>query len=162
MNTLDYLTSAVLDCAHMAINNRLAYEDCLSLLSSYLGYLVWIQITHSCGTAADSLPTLGVYTMIEQTNCVNNMAIFFGGGFSQIYFLEFFFLYLPISMYNHWFFLYFFKMYFVKDFLIFNIHPWVSFFFILYCLDLLCRRVFFFLHCICMHSTLGFFFSFIT
>ena len=69
--TLDFPDGATLACAHMAINNRLVYEDLLSRLPSQSGYLVRIQITWSRGGAADSPPTLGAYTMINTTNWVD-------------------------------------------------------------------------------------------
>ena len=50
--TLDFPDGAPLDCAHMAINNRLAYEDWLLRLPSQPGYLVRIQITRSRGEVA--------------------------------------------------------------------------------------------------------------
>ena len=69
--TLDFPDSAALDCAHMAINTWVAYEDWLFRLPMQPGYLVRIQITRSHGGAADSPPTLGVYIMINTTNWVD-------------------------------------------------------------------------------------------
>ena len=71
VKTLDFLDGAALDCGYMKINHRLAYENWLSRLPSQPGYVVQIQITRSCGGAADSPPTLGVHTMINTTNWVD-------------------------------------------------------------------------------------------
>ena len=73
--TLDFTDGAALDCAHLAINNWLAYEDWLSRLPLQPGNLVRIQITRSRGGATDSPPTLGVYTMINTTNWVDHETI---------------------------------------------------------------------------------------
>ena len=75
VQTLDFPDGATLDCTHLAINNRLAYEDWLSRLPSQRGYIVRIQIIRTRGGAADSPPALGVYTMINPTDWVELEAI---------------------------------------------------------------------------------------